>query len=53
MTACVCGHAVEEHGGDPLYPGSTACQVAGCDCIAYEKDEGDEDDDAGEDEEEE
>lgn len=34
--ACVCGHAPEEHGDDPKYPGSTACQVEGCDCIAYE-----------------
>lgn len=33
---CQCGHAPEEHGGDPNYPGSTACQVEGCDCIAYE-----------------
>lgn len=35
-TACVCGHAVEEHGHDPEYPGSTSC--AECrDCIAYER----------------
>jgi hypothetical protein len=38
--ACVCGHAEEEHGYDPKYPGSTACQVEDCDCIAYEADEG-------------
>ena len=37
--ACQCGHAVEEHGHDPEYPGSTACSVEGCDCIAYEADE--------------
>lgn len=45
-TTCVCGHAIEEHGHDPEYPGSTACQADGvagedapgdgCDCIAYE-----------------
>lgn len=34
---CMCGHAIEEHGGDPKYPGSTACTE--CDCIAYEADE--------------
>jgi hypothetical protein len=34
---CVCGHAREdEHGNDPKYPGSSACNVEGCDCIAYE-----------------
>lgn len=37
--ACTCGHAPEEHGHDPKYPGSTACTVAGCDCIAYERGE--------------
>lgn len=31
---CVCDHAVEEHGNDPEYPGSTSCTE--CDCIAYE-----------------
>jgi hypothetical protein len=36
--ACVCGHAEEEHGGDPEYPGSTACQEADCDCVCYEPD---------------
>lgn len=35
-TACTCGHAEEEHGHDPKYPGSTACQVEECDCIAFE-----------------
>ena len=33
--ACACGHAIEEHGHDPKYPGSTACVE--CDCIAYEQ----------------
>lgn len=33
---CVCGHSVEEHGGDEEYPGNTACGE--CDCIAYEAD---------------
>lgn len=36
MNPCTCGHSVEEHGGDPEYPGSTACTM--CDCIAYEGD---------------
>lgn len=41
--SCVCGHAIEEHGHDPKYPGSTACQIDECDCIAYEEgDDGDE-----------
>lgn len=43
MEACHCGHAVEEHGGDPAHPGSTACTVDGCDCIAYERCEDEED----------
>lgn len=34
-TACTCGHAIEEHGNDPKYPGSTACSECS-DCIAYE-----------------
>ena len=33
---CACGHDTEEHGGDPQYPGSSACQVSDCDCIAFE-----------------
>ena len=33
---CTCGHAPEEHGHDPKYPGSTSCTE--CDCIAYEAD---------------
>jgi hypothetical protein len=32
---CVCSHALEEHGHDLQYPGSTAC-AACSDCIAYE-----------------
>lgn len=38
---CVCGHAIEEHGGDPKFPGSTACVE--CDCIAYEADDSEHD----------
>ena len=34
--ACMCGCAIEAHGGDPQYPGSTSCTE--CDCIAYEAD---------------
>jgi len=33
--SCVCGHALEEHGHDLQYPGSTACSACS-DCIAYE-----------------
>jgi hypothetical protein len=37
---CMCGHSIEEHhGGDPQYPGSTACTE--CECIAYEADDPD------------
>jgi hypothetical protein len=39
---CQCGHAIEEHGHDPKYSGSTACHVEECDCIAYEADDRDE-----------
>jgi hypothetical protein len=35
-TACVCGHAVEEHGHDDQYPGSTACSECPDVCVAYE-----------------
>lgn len=42
---CVCGHAEEEHGNDPMFPGSTSCEIPGCDCIAYEPDENEEEDD--------
>lgn len=41
-TPCTCGHVRDEHGGDPNYPGSTACSVEGCHCIAYEAGEDDE-----------
>lgn len=43
---CCCGHASDEHGGDDEFPGSSACGVTGCDCIAYEAnwDHGAEDD---------
>ena len=34
--ACMCGCAIEAHGGDPAYPGSTSCTE--CGCIAYEAD---------------
>lgn len=37
---CACGHARDEHGGDPQYPGSTACSVFNCDCVAYESEDG-------------
>ena len=33
---CQCGHAVEEHGHDPRYPGNTGCTI--CGCLAYEAD---------------
>lgn len=37
--ACVCGHAVEEHGHDAYHPGSTACsECPDGDCVAYESD---------------
>jgi hypothetical protein len=39
LSPCTCGHAIEEHGHDPKYPGSMACTV--CDCIAYEAEEND------------
>ena len=34
---CACGHAIEEHGHDPCYPGNTGCTI--CECLAYEADE--------------
>jgi hypothetical protein len=34
LESCACGHAAEEHGRDPQYPGSTSCQV--CECVAYD-----------------
>lgn len=44
LSPCYCGHAPEEHGGDPKLPGSTKCQIPDCDCIAYEADEDAEED---------
>ena len=36
---CTCGHAPEEHGREPAYPGSTACrECPEGNCIAYEAD---------------
>lgn len=34
---CTCDHAPEEHGHDPEHPGSTACTVKGCECIAFDE----------------
>ena len=39
---CTCGCSEEEHGGDPEYPGSTACKNEDCEsgvggCVAYEE----------------
>jgi hypothetical protein len=34
---CHCGHVDDEHGHDPKYPGSTACTIDGCECIAFEE----------------
>lgn len=36
---CYCGHCRDDHGHDPKYPGSMACQMDDCDCIAFDKDE--------------
>jgi hypothetical protein len=33
---CTCGDHIEEHGGDPESPGSTACMVKDCDCKGFE-----------------
>lgn len=33
---CTCGDVFDEHGFESKYPGSTACQVKGCGCIAFE-----------------
>lgn len=35
---CFCGHIWDEHGGDPEYPGSTACTVKDCPCITFDHD---------------
>lgn len=46
LRPCACGHAIEAHGGDKDYPGSTACRDdAACPCIAYEADEDEPEDD--------
>ncbi len=38
MNTCTCEHVEDEHGGDPEFPGSTACTIDGCECLAYEDD---------------
>jgi hypothetical protein len=43
-TTCTCGHEEDEHGGDPQYPGSSACNVDDCDCLSYEEDDDTEED---------
>jgi hypothetical protein len=35
--ACYCGHAEEEHARTKWGPG--ACEIDGCECICYDKDE--------------
>lgn len=35
---CTCTHVEDEHGHDPEYPGSMACDIEGCDCIAFDWD---------------
>lgn len=35
---CVCGDNEDDHGSDPDYPGSTACNCDGCECVAFEHD---------------
>lgn len=32
---CLCGHAEDEHGADPEFAGSTACDVQLCGCLEY------------------
>lgn len=34
--SCECGDVEDEHGGDPDHPGSSACNVEGCGCVAFE-----------------
>ncbi len=41
LETCTCGHAPEEHGHDPKFPGSTACTIEGCGCIVFEADDED------------
>ena len=42
MRTCTCGDAEDEHGGDLVYPGSTACNAVHdgeeCECVAFEDD---------------
>lgn len=33
---CYCGHVKDEHGSDPDYPGSTACMIENCNCVAFD-----------------
>jgi len=42
---CTCGHVFDEHGGDPEYPGSSACTIDECDCTCFEEDEESRDED--------
>lgn len=44
MKTCVCGDVEDEHGQDPEFPGSSACSIEGCDCVAWEWNEEDEED---------
>ena len=34
---CTCGCVFDDHGHDDEYPGSTACQNCGDDCVAFEE----------------
>ena len=37
-TKCTCGHVLDEHALDPKFlRGSWSCTIEGCDCIAFEK----------------
>ena len=33
---CSCDHVRDEHGHDQEFPGSTACNVDDCECVAFE-----------------
>lgn len=33
---CTCDHVEDEHGDDQDFPGSTKCNVTGCECVAFE-----------------
>lgn len=37
-SVCHCGHVFDEHGHDPEFPGSNACNVEGCHCLDFEWD---------------